>query len=262
MSTQSDVGNIAGAFLNNLSASDASDKQMNAAMAAIAEQHREYDIGQQNQMPWLTAGQGAVNRLSWLMQPGGDLAKTTPSMSDLMMDPGYQFALKQGQASIGAQMGARGLAGSGNLGSALIDYSTGDASKEYQQAYNNWMTGQNTLYNRLAGISGTGQVTAGEMANQGQQYANAYGQQMTNYGNAAAGGVPQWGNMVAGVGNNMNNQMMSGLGAYLQYQQQQNQLNAYQSMYGGGYGESGYSPAYTAGGESMLGNQLTYTPTM
>ena len=235
------------AFMNNLSASNAADKQMEAIMAAIAEQRREFDTTQKNMAPWLKSGQGAVSMLSSMMQPGGELYKTTPTLAEVEMDPGYQFGLSQSLDAIRAKMGSLGLSGSGNMGKALIDYANDAATGDYQQAYNNWMQGKNMLYNRLAGLSGTGQVTAGELGNMGQNNANAISGLWSQYGNAAASGVPNY----SGAFQSLNNNLVSGLGTYLNWQQQQNMLNNMQSMYGGfnntGYMSGGY------GGDTNLG---------
>jgi uncharacterized protein YukE len=68
-------------------------------------------------------------------------------------------------------------------------YSQGLASQEYQSAYDRYSQNQSNLYNRLAGLSGTGQTAAGTLANVGQNTANQIGSNMLQSGAAQAGGI-------------------------------------------------------------------------
>lgn len=203
--------------------------------------------------PWLKAGQGAVNQLAAGMAEGGRFA-TTPqfkfdqSQVDVTKDPGYALRMSQGQNALTAGSAAAGNYGSGNLGVALQNYGQDLGSQEYGAAYNRQYTSaldqynaavlsQNTIYNRLAGIAGTGQTAANTLGSTGQ----ASVENMTNimargdaqraqYGMNAATNIA---NMFQSANANMNNSASQFGNNLADYFTQQNSLM-------GGYGSSGF----------------------
>ncbi len=230
-------------------------------------QHEEWLQTQANMQPWLTAGTGAVNQLSGLMQPGGKLYQTTPALDQLQMDPSYNWRMQQGVNALSASGAASGMYGSGNMGTALVDYGQNLASTEYQNAYNRWQNEQTNLYNRLAGISGTGQTTAQQLGQLGANAATSMGNYGITGANYLGAGNVGAANAFAGGITGAENQLMSGLGAYQNYVQNQNWINAYNQRTnaqggfnamnyygvggGGGYDYGSadyYSPFYGGGG--------------
>jgi hypothetical protein len=120
----------------------------------------------------------------------GSLAQMPSSPNVLLQqDPGYQFMLQQGMQALKNNQAAMGSMGSGEALKAMSNYAQGAASGEYGNAYNRYVNNQTNLYNRLAGISGTGQNTASNLG----QAATATGQGVATtqqaYGNALAGGI-------------------------------------------------------------------------
>jgi hypothetical protein len=166
------------ALLGALSSRSASRAQERGAQAGIAEQRRQFDLTRQDQMPWLQAGQNALNNLQ---NPGA-----------FQQSPGYQWALGQGMQGIERSAAARGGAASGNALKALAQFNQGLASQDF----GNW-------WNRQAGLAGVGQAAAGNLGAVGQNSANALGMLYGNAGDARASGI-------MGVGNSLNN----GLGAW------------------------------------------------
>jgi hypothetical protein len=183
--------------------------------------------------------------------------KFDPNSVDVTKDPGYAFRLKSGANALTAAGSAAGNLGSGNLGVALTNYGQDLGSQEYGAAYgrafgenqlnftrdytsaldmyNAAMTGQNTVFNRLAGVAGVGQTAANTLTSAGLQTAGQIGQNAIGAGNAAAAGrtgaANAWAGGIAGVGN----QIMGGFGAY-----NQNQLyQQYLANMGGGAGRAG-----------------------
>jgi hypothetical protein len=73
------------------------------------------------------------------------------STSDFSADPGYKFALAEGQRSVSQAGGLQGSPFSGNTMAALDQYSTGLANQTYNQAFNRW-TSQNQQLLSLAGL--------------------------------------------------------------------------------------------------------------
>lgn len=175
---------LVGGAMGADAARDAARAQEASANAAIEEIRRQYDQNRQDQMPWMQAGQTS---LADLMARMGDL--TTPyTQADFQSDPGYQFELAEGQRALDAAARARGLYGSSGSLRELLRYSQGLASTRYQDAFNRDLTNRQNTYNMLSGISGTGQVTAGNLGSMGQGTANTVGDLLTQTGNAQAAG--------------------------------------------------------------------------
>src|SRR5205085_161308 len=86
------------------------------------------------------------------------------SMADFQADPGAQFRQEQGEKGL-ARAAAAGGGHSLTSGAYLKDamrFNSGLASQEYGTAYDRYRLNQNDVYNRLAGIAGTGQTAANQ----------------------------------------------------------------------------------------------------
>ena len=148
----------------------ASGAQQGATNQSLAEQKRQFEISQNNLAPWYGAGRRALTAQQELMGLGGD---STNQLSALANSPGYKFRLQQGQQGLDAGLASRGGMGSGKAMTAAQEYGQNFASNEY-----------GNRLNQLAGLSGTGQSTAQNMANMGANYANTYGGTLQNNANA------------------------------------------------------------------------------
>lgn len=95
---------------------------------------------------------------------------------DFQVDPGYQFRLSEGTKAQERAGAARGRFFSGRQGKELSRYGQEFASNEFSNAYNRWNQERTNLYNRLAGLSGTGQMTAQQIGSFGAGAAGAAGQ--------------------------------------------------------------------------------------
>lgn len=210
----------------------AANLQHQDAQDALKFQQQQYSDEQKNAQPWLQAGTGAINTLSGLLSPGGELTQgwneqfQAPTDVTEQNDPGFQFRLQQGEQALSNSAAAKGGLLTGNTAKALNDYAQQDASNEYGNVYNRafndyttrynqFQQNQTNLYNRYAGLAGVGQQTASQLAQSGQQAASnvgqidlTSGQQIGNdYQNAAAArasGYVGSGNAYAGaVGNGL-----------------------------------------------------------
>lgn len=183
-------------------ASSAANASSRATEASIAEQRRQFDLNRADMAPWLTAGTESVNQLAQGLQPGGQFASATPFnfQYDQNQDPGYAFRLSEGMKALERTAAARGGLLSGNMLKGAQRYGQDMASQEYQNAFNRYTTGfnantgeRNALYNRLAGVSGTGQVAGQQLGAQGANMAsnigNAYMNNAANQGNAMMSGA-------------------------------------------------------------------------
>lgn len=139
--------------------------------------------------------------------------------------PNYQFQLGQGEQALQASAAARGMLLSGQGLKDINNYAQDYAGNAYQNAFSNYTTNQNNLFNRLNALSTTGQsAAAGVGAQAGQVGANAANimqsgtQGITN--NLTSGAAAQaagqvgaanaWNNTLGSLGNTyMTNQMIN-----------------------------------------------------
>jgi hypothetical protein len=128
------------------------------------------------------------------------------SQSDLEADPVYQnglkFGLDQGKEGINARALQAGSYDSGATLKALTRYGNDYGSTKANESYNRFTNDQNNIFNRLSGVSGSGQVATGQVGAAGSSAANSTANMLTDAGNARAagivGGANAWGN-AAGV---------------------------------------------------------------
>lgn len=117
---------------------------------------------------------------------------------DFRTAPGYEFRLGEGQKAIERSAAARGNQLSGAALKGLTRYGQDFASNEFQNAYNRDLANRQTTYNMLAGVSGTGQTAATNIAQMGQQSAGNIADYYLQGGNARAAGIMGRGNALAG----------------------------------------------------------------
>lgn len=235
------VGSSKAAGAQSKAALSTAQLQSQDAQAALAEQKRQFDITQGNIAPWLTAGKGGLAELSRLLGIGGgsgfaDFGSLLKGFSEKFQaptdvteqnDPGYKFRLDQGMQALQNSAAARGSLLSGGTLRALNDYAQNYASNEYgnvygralgeyQQRYNIFQNQQANEYNRLAGISGTGQTAAGQLGQLGQASSSnianillgsgaQIGRSLENAGAARASGYAGVANSVTGATGGLTN---------------------------------------------------------
>jgi len=154
---------------------------------------------------------------------------SSPTAVTEQNDPGYQFRLQQGQKALEASAAARGGLLTGGTAKAINDYAQNSASGEYSNVYNralqNYQTNYNTftndqtnLYNRLASMSGQGQVSANQLSGAGQNFANSSGNilmgsagqqgvDLQNAANARGSGYINQANAYGNMANNLGGAM-------------------------------------------------------
>ena len=171
---------IIGGAINAGAANDAAQISADATAASLAEQKRQFDIGQANQTPWMNAGKSALGgQLDLMGLPGGTNGSSTNSLAELQNSPGYQFRLDQGRRALEASFGGHGGMQSGKAGTAINEYGQNYATGEY-----------GNRLQQLANLSGTGQASASGMAAGGMNYAGNVGNlTMANAGNQATSGI-------------------------------------------------------------------------
>ena len=219
----------------------AAQTQANAQLAGQQLTYNMFEQQQATQLPWVQAGQSALAKQQTMQGQYPDLSTGAYQQSDY-----DKWVMSQGTNALMAGGAATGMYGSGNLGAALSDYGQNQAGSQYQQWRNNALGDYTNQYNMLAGMSGTGQVSAQNIGSQGAAAAQTMGQYGVGAGNALAAGQIGSSNAYANMFSSNQNSMMSGLGSYLNYNQNQQYMNAMGGQ-GGGYGGDssyGYDPNY------------------
>jgi hypothetical protein len=249
---------VGSAVIGSQASKSAAQTQANAANNATAANTAATERQVALSEPWRTAGTTAVNQLSTMTQPGGELTKNfSYEPFNYSADPGYAFRLKEGMNAMNATAAARGGLISGNALKAGQAYGQELGSQEYSNAFNrylqNYSNAQNTfqlnrnnLTQPLQFLSGQGQAAAaGQASSIGANAANNAALS-TGAANATAAGQ-------VGSANAYSNAVGQGIGAY-----QMNQLinrSAYSNpssgignlsttdanSYGVGWGPSGYT---------------------
>jgi hypothetical protein len=147
------------------------------------------------------------------------------SAEDLANDPiyqsTYQNALDTGTKAANQQASATGSLLSGNTLKALTRFGANTAATYGNDAYNRYNTNQSNVFNRLSGVSGTGQQSAGQVAASGQNYANNVSANQIGLGNARGASAIAQGNALTGALNTgvnayAQNQYMNSLSPYAQ----------------------------------------------
>lgn len=172
--------------------------QERVASEANALQKQMYEESVQRSEPFYQAGVSGIGELQRLMGLLGDaesagygslMQSFSPEM--LTEDPSYGFRQAEGQKAIERAMAA----GRGTLNpqaaQALIDYNQNLASTEYGQAYDRYRANQGDIYNRLAGLTGTGQQQVSALNQAGQSYAGNVGQTNASLANTMAAAQQQ-----------------------------------------------------------------------
>lgn len=180
-----------------LKAAELQDKTTNRALDL---NKQVYDTNLANAQPWLAQGTSAINQLGTeIGLPGTDPNATgygslnkpfdekfNFTTDDLLKDPGYLTRMQASQQAMQRAASAKGGlytpgvqaaidAKIGEQGSNEFGVAHDRALNEFLNRYNIYNTDQNTRYNRLAGVAGTGQTAGGHVQNAGTNYSSTAG---------------------------------------------------------------------------------------
>lgn len=213
-------------------------KQAGAANQANAGIDARYQQTRSDLAPWMQAGQVSLEqlqRLSGLIpgtpgtpgtspQMGGLLGRQiispgtpgtpgTPGsfdpnaqlvkpfgLQDFKESPAYQFNLQEGEKAINKGAAARGNYYAPQTLQDLGKFSQGLASNEFNNAYSQYNTNMNNIWNRLYGMSASGQNAAAQLGGFGANAASQVGNNLTSAGAAQAGGYVGAANTLANAG--------------------------------------------------------------
>jgi hypothetical protein len=232
-----------------------------AGMRDAANTNREmFNITNENLRPYREQGQVSLKDLIGRM-PELTRAYTAEDFNQ-GIDPGYQFRLAQGQKALENQYNRGGGLVSGNAMQGMQDYTQGQASQEFANAFGRNTTNQTNIFNRLKGIADMGLSATGTTANAATSAGQTIGSAQIGAANAeAAGQIGQakaYGNTLQGMANYGTLPMyMGGPGG------QQSPYSAFYVGGGGGGGGGGAAmpitgaarPEYMGGAQGL---QLKY----
>jgi hypothetical protein len=218
--------------MQSSAAKDAANATAAATNKATELQREMFQQQRQDQMPWMQAGQTALNALTPLATNYQKFG-----MGQFQQDPGYAFRLSEGQKALDRQAAARGGLISGSALKAAQRYGQEMGSQEYTNAFNRYQTERNAQLNPLQSLAGVGQTTANQLGAAGQNYAsnvgNALINQGANAGNARMASANAYGSALSGIGSAYGRNPVS-----------------FSSLYGGG-GYSGAGQVNPVSGEYM-----------
>lgn len=186
--------------------------QASASQNATNAQESMFNQQVNNEAPYRTAGQGAVNQLDYLegIGPKTGVSSTAGGYGSLntpfttanwkSLSPMYNFDLQQGaQGTLNNSASTQGAL-SGAALSGLQANNQGMANNSFGQAFNQYQTQNQNVYSRLAGIANLGEAAASNQATGGSNYAQGIGQSITNTGTAIGGGIAGAGASIGNAG--------------------------------------------------------------
>ena len=233
---------IAGsAVLGAAVSSSAASKQANASREATAAQQQA--LGQQIELnkPFYDVGVEATNKLA-------SQSPYTVDAFNYEADPGYAFRFNEGMKGLNATAASRGGLISGNALRAATNYGQAAGSQEYSNAYDRYLKNNALKFDAyrtntgvLQNLAGTGQASANNQATAIGNFATSAGSNIIGAGSATGAGYTGVGNAVSG-----------GVGTYLNYNQNQNMLNAYNDRTKTAYGSPSNMDLYGYGGKGQI----------
>lgn len=192
---------IFGAQTQANAAESAAQKSADASRYASDLQYKMWQEQQALQAPWREAGVRALPQLEGRVNAMPGAFSFTAQDFNTYQDPGYTFRLAEGNRALNQAAAQRGGLISGNAlraaqryGQEMGSQEFGNAYKRALDAYNSQVSREQTGYNRLAGLAGIGQQTAGTLASQAGQYG-------ANVGNLAMTSAANQGNALLAQGN-------------------------------------------------------------
>jgi hypothetical protein len=222
-------------YMGSQAAKKGAQEQAGATNRATDVSNAQYYQTREDQMPFLEAGKGALNKLIPLASNYKPF-----DYNAMTADPGYGFRLSEGQRSLDRAAAARGGLISGSALKAATRYGQDMGSQEYTNAFNRYQAERNAQLNPLQSLAGVGQTTSGNLGTLGAQNAANVGNLMT--GGAAASAAGRMGQTQALTG---------GLGTYLNYSQGNNLVDALRRN----------QPQFQPGSNAFVGPMPQYNPT-
>jgi hypothetical protein len=153
---------LASGYMQSQAAKSAADTMAGGTRYAADINKQMFDITNENLRPYREAGTTTLKDLLTQM-PNLTKAYTAEDFAQ-GIDPGYQFRLAQGQKALQNQTNMGGGLISGNALQGMQDYTQGQASQEFGNAFARNSATQTNIFNRLKSIADMGLGAAGTTA--------------------------------------------------------------------------------------------------
>lgn len=135
------------------------------------------------------------------------------TMADFENDPvskaSFDFGMSEGEKAVKRMFGSRGLSRSGAAVKAATRFATDYTGTKAGESRDRFVQDQSNLYNKLAGVSGTGQVSATNNATNAMTMGSNTAQILVGEGNARGAATIAAGNAWGGAANNTANSINS-----------------------------------------------------
>ena len=184
---------ILGGFIGQRASNKAAGQQADGFNNANIVERQERDEAMARNKPFVEGGTNAFNSLLDRLGLSGNTAAPgynsfgkAPTAEEVMAQPGYQFALNQGQSALERQLNARGHYYSPQAEKSLAKYNQDYATTRYNDEYNRRLADDNNAFARLKDVSAYGQTAANNSNTIGQNFASAYGKNAIGVGSAYA----------------------------------------------------------------------------
>jgi len=186
-----------------MSAVQAQDQQAQSADPAFGSLTRNFNAGDRDADPLYSQLRPQID---------GALQRS----SSFQTSPGYEFRTNEGMKATANTANARNGSYSGATLKALTRFGQDNASSEYnnwfnqsnvdrnfvagqgQDAFNRFKSNNDTQFNRLSAVAGTGQTATNNVNAAGAQYAQSAGSNLMGIGNVQAAGTVAGANAISG----------------------------------------------------------------
>jgi hypothetical protein len=194
---------LASGYMQGQAAKKAAAESAAATRYAADINKQMFDITNENLRPYREQGQATLKDLMTRM-PELTRGYTAEDFNQ-GIDPGYQFRLAQGQKAYENQLNRGGGLISGNAMQGMQDYTQGQASQEFANAFGRNTTTQTNIFNRLKGIADMGLGATGTTAEAATRTGESMGSAAIAGGQAQAAGqigaAKAYGNTLQGMAN-------------------------------------------------------------
>lgn len=263
------VGLVSG-LIGSSASQRASEQQVAAERAALAQQQKMFDQIQGNEAPYMGTGKGAASELNYLLgygAPGtssaaggigdtaasssaggfGSLNKPFDMDSFKSLTPQYGFNLQQGaQGTLNQSASSQGAQSGASL-AALQSFNQNYANNSFNSAFANYQQQKNDIFTRLSNLATLGSNAGSNSATGASSFANSIGNTMGSIGASQAAGT-------IGSANAWMGGLNSGANAFYG----QNQLN---KILQGSPGSTGSTVAYPSSAGNPWTTQGSADPT-
>jgi hypothetical protein len=152
------IGSVVTGALSNNASKKATRASSASAASSLAENRRQFDLQQANQLPFIESGANALGQLNNQLSQGPGRFEGGPQFQnfqggdrfdfDLQEDPGFKFALAQGEKAANRAQAGTGGFNSGNRLAELTDRAAGISSQFANDAFNRQLGQSNTNFGR------------------------------------------------------------------------------------------------------------------